>query len=94
MTIMNNGSLVGNQNAIPVFDNYISAKVVAGNDTTDLPDGICNALYAGGAGDIKVDMFDGSTVTFKAVPAGSLLPILVKRVYATGTTGLDLIALY
>ena len=51
------------------------------------------ALYVGATGDVKVDMANGGTVTFVNVPDGTFLPILVKRVYATGTDATNIIAL-
>lgn len=44
------------------------------------------ALYTASGGDIKVTMCDGTDVTFTALPAGSFIPIQVRRVWATGTT--------
>lgn len=52
------------------------------------------ALYVGGAGDVKVDLESGATVTFKAVPVGTTLMIRVRKVYATGTSATNLVALY
>lgn len=52
------------------------------------------ALYIGVAGDVTVDLKDrGTSVTFKAHPVGYLFA-RVKRVYATGTTATDILALY
>lgn len=51
------------------------------------------SLYVGVSGDVKVDMVGGGTVTFKAAPAG-VLPAQVTKVYKTGTTATDLLALY
>ena len=51
-------------------------------------------LYVGGAGDIKVDMALGSTVTFAGALAGTILPIQVVRVYSTDTTATNIVALY
>lgn len=45
-----------------------------------------DSLYVGGAGDVAVDTADGTTVTFSGVVAGTVLPIRVTRVWATGTT--------
>jgi hypothetical protein len=42
---------------------------------------------------LKVDMGDSGTVTFSGLPAGVFLPIIVKRIYATGTTATNIIAL-
>ena len=53
------------------------------------------ALYIGAAGNITVDMADGGTsVLFVGVQGGTLLPIQVTRVYATGTTATSIVALY
>lgn len=51
-------------------------------------------LYIGGAGNIKVDTAAGTTVTLNSAAAGSVLPIRVKKVYATGTTATNIVALY
>lgn len=54
-----------------------------------------SAIYVGGTGDVTVKSpHDDSTVTFKAVPVGSILDISTKRVMATATTATLLIALY
>jgi hypothetical protein len=53
------------------------------------------ALYVGAAGNITVDMADGGTsVLFVAVQGGTILPIQVTRIYATGTTATSIVALY
>ena len=65
---------------------------VTTDNANDLPTPAVG-LYVGGAGDIKVDDFQGHTFTFKAVPVGTQLMCPVKRVYATGTTATLLIAL-
>lgn len=51
-------------------------------------------IYVGVAGDVKVDMQDGSTVTFTGLAAGMFHGISVKRVYATGTTATGILAVY
>ena len=69
------------------------AAAITPSDTVDLP-WITRAIYVGGAGDVKVDMGDsGTAIPFTAVPVGTVLPIRVKRVYATGTTATNLVAL-
>lgn len=52
-----------------------------------------SALYVGTTGSVKVKMGDGNDQTFVAVPAGTLLPIKVTKVYSTGTTASNIIAL-
>lgn len=89
------------QQAIPTMP-VESALAVTPADGANLapPNGDANkatrALLIGGAGNLKVDMADGTTVTM-AIPAtatGVLLPIAVKRVYATGTTATGIVAFY
>jgi|TARA_B110000908_G_scaffold28248_1_gene33216 hypothetical protein len=61
-------------------------------------------LYVGTAGDVKVVMVNKygpngelpvtlDAITFKNVPAGSILPVIVDFLLATGTTASDFIAL-
>lgn len=53
------------------------------------------ALYIGSVGDLTVDMADGgSSVLFVGVQGGTILPIQVTRIYATGTTATSIVALY
>lgn len=52
------------------------------------------SLYIGVTGDVAVTMLDDSTVTFSAVPAGMILPIVVKQVLSTGTTASGIVGLY
>ena len=44
------------------------------------------ALYVGTVGDLVAVMPDSSTVTFVGVPAGTVLPIRVRRINSTSTT--------
>ncbi len=69
------------------------AQAITPNDSTDY--GFWGrALYVGGAGDVCVDMVDtGTSIVFKAVPAGQTLAIRTKRVRATGTTATNIVAL-
>jgi hypothetical protein len=51
-------------------------------------------VYVGGTGDLTVVAGDGvTTVTFKAVPVGTLLPISPSKVKATATTATLLVGL-
>lgn len=52
------------------------------------------ALYVGGAGDVKVLMVGGDEVTFTGVAAGTFMPALVLRVFSTGTTATNIVALW
>lgn len=50
------------------------------------------ALYIGAAGDVVVTTRAGNDVTFKAVPAGSILPIRCTKVKAA-TTASEIVGL-
>ena len=52
------------------------------------------AVWVGGAGDLKVTMLGGDTITLVGVPAGCLIPIRVSRVWSTGTTATSIVGLY
>jgi hypothetical protein len=55
----------------------------------------CRALFVGGSGDISVILSaDSSSIVLKNIPAGSVLPISVKRVEALLTTATDILGLY
>jgi len=51
-------------------------------------------VFVGGGGDVKVTTVSGDTVVFKNLADGSILPVQVRRVWATGTSATDMIALY
>jgi len=83
------------------FKNYNSslesparcATDVAPSDTSALSQ-VTRAIYVGEAGDISVEMVDGANVTFQAVPSGTVLPIRVSKIRATGTTAGALLGLW
>jgi hypothetical protein len=85
----NKSALPGNRSVEPVY----GAVAVATSDVADLPLAPTRSIYVGVSGDVKVDLVSGDTVTFKAAPVG-VLPLRVKRVYATGTTATNILALY
>lgn len=71
------------------------AVAVTPSDAADLPTSPAKGLWVGGAGAVKVTLINGNTVTFSGIPAGTLLPIVVTRVFATGgTTATLMLALY
>ena len=75
------------------IDTFQGAAAVTPNDSTDLPDA-AQALYVGGAGNVKVTTADGNEVTINSVAAGATLHLKVTRVHATGTTATNITALY
>lgn len=66
---------------------------VTPSDSVALPNGVCGALFVGGAGNVAAVRPDGTAVTFAAV-AGAILPICAMRVNSTNTTATGIIALY
>lgn len=74
--------------ALNAFDAYALKS-----NTVDLTT-YTRAIYTGSGGNIKVDMVGSGTVTLVGVPAGSLLPLRIKRLYSTGTAATDVIGLY
>jgi hypothetical protein len=51
------------------------------------------ALYIGGAGNLRISDTGNGAVTFSNVPAGVILPVMARRVWATGTTASNIIGL-
>ena len=73
-------------------DQASSATVITPSDSIDLTY-IPKALYVGVTGDITMTLkADSASVLFKAVPVG-VLPVRPLRVYATGTTATNIVAL-
>lgn len=72
------------------------AYAVTPSDSADIAQ--CRALWVGGAGNLAIRSFDpnsqnSGSVTFVSVPAGTLLPVKTTRVFATGTTATNIVAL-
>ena len=75
------------------------AVSVTPSDTVDIPSvtgGTNNGcvLYVGGYGDIKVRTIGGDDITFAGVLGGTFMPVQVIKVYATGTSATDIVALW
>ena len=78
------------------------AAVVTPSDTVNIPSvstqgGSGNngcILYVGSFGDVKVRTVGGDDVTFSNVLGGTFMPVQVLRVYSTGTTAANIVALW
>lgn len=76
---------------------YQFAQAITPADNTAI--GPFFGVYVGGFGDLTVCMRNGdgaggvTVVTFKAVPAGTLLPIAIQGVNATNTTATNIVGL-
>lgn len=88
------GLLTGNQ-ALNAADTApaMEAAAVTPSNSADLPNGICRALYIGTGGDLVVDTYGNSSITFTGVLGGTILPLQIKRVRATSTAA-NMVALY
>lgn len=65
---------------------------VTPSDATPLAE-TTRALFIGQAGNVAVTFASGASATFAGLAAGTILPVRVTSVLATGTTASDLIAL-
>lgn len=82
---------------VPAPGATTQAESIVPSDTVDLAKPTTRGIWVGGAGDVVVAMAGQSApaqVLFAAVPAGTLLPICVTRVFATGTSASLLRAMY
>jgi hypothetical protein len=50
-------------------------------------------LYVGTSGDIAALTVSGASITLPSVPAGSLLPLRLTKIMATGTTASGIVGL-
>lgn len=55
--------------------------------------GQLSGIYVGSSGAVAVTTDNGDTVTFAAVPVGTILPITVSKVMSTNTTASLLVGL-
>ena len=75
------------------------AAAVTPSDTVNIPavtGGTNNGcvLYIGGAGNVKVLTVGGDEVTFSSAQAGLVIPVQVLKVFSTGTTATNIVALW
>jgi ethanolamine utilization microcompartment shell protein EutS len=70
----------------------IGVLVITPSNTANLA-GSPRAIWVGGAGDVAVEMIDGSTGVLAGILAGTLMPVRVRKVLATGTTATGLVGL-
>ena len=75
------------------------AASVTTSDTANIPSvsgGTNNGcvLYVGSAGNLRVQTVGGDDVTFNNINTGAFIPVQIVRVYATGTTASNILALW
>ncbi len=77
-----------------------SAKAVVASDTVDITDIGSGAptrgcvLFVGTGGTLVVRTAGGDDVTLLNIADGTFIPLQVVRVFATGTTAADILALW
>tara|TARA_R110001599_G_scaffold347011_1_gene572880 strand:+ start:23044 stop:23310 length:267 start_codon:yes stop_codon:yes gene_type:complete len=70
------------------------AEAITTNDAADVSD-IEFKIYVGTGGDLKVDTTDGQTITLKNIASGTYIDwIEIRKIYRTGTTARDIVAIY
>lgn len=74
---------------------YSDAAAVTPNDSVTLPKGVCQAIFATGAGNVAVVLENGTEIVLP-IAAGYVgkLELLIRQVKATSTTATGLFALY
>lgn len=77
----------------PLVGPGFNAEAVTPHDTNQLTN-VSRGLYVGVGGDVTVLTAGGQTVLFKAVPAGTVLPIRINRVNSTGTTATNMVSIW
>lgn len=65
---------------------------IAPHDVTELAE-VTRALYVGGAGAVAVVLASGASLTFSGIAGGTVLPLRLRQVRATGTTATQLVGL-
>lgn len=85
MSQLVDGSVTGSITVTPDDDNDLVFP--SGTNRT-------RGILVGVSGDLNVIMASGTTALLKAVTAGVVHPLSVKRILATDTTATDIVALY
>lgn len=68
------------------------AFAVTPSDGVDLPE-VTRAVYVGGSGSLVATLSSGSTATFSGLIGGTILPMRIRRIHASGTTATALVGL-
>lgn len=70
----------------------LGAAAITPSDAGSLPEPT-RAVYVGAGGDLRVRMLSGEIVTLGGVLGGTIYPLRVAQVLATGTTATGLVGL-
>lgn len=70
-----------------------NAVAITPSDSSNLPI-ITKGFTVAATGTLKADFADSGTVTMTALVVGTVYPMAIKKVYATGTTATGIIGYY
>ena len=80
-------------NYSPTFPMYPGdAAAVTPNDSVNFS--TASVVWIGTAGNVKVTTSQGTDVVFTSVPGGTVLPVQVLRVWATGTSATNIVRIF
>lgn len=68
-------------------------EIYKGNGDVQFPASTGFSLFVGTGGNLRVLTIGGETVTLSNIGNATFIPLQVQRVYATGTTAADIIAM-
>ncbi len=74
-------------------DPYVGGVVVNYSGGDQLFATTTRGVFVGGAGALKVDFIDGTTITLTGLTAGSVYRLAIKKIYQTGSTATNCVAL-
>lgn len=89
---MSNPEIIATTRGAAINLQPINAAAVTKSDSTTFSQP--STIYVGGAGDVAVRTIGGDTVTFSAMAAGTILPVLCDRVMSTNTTATLMVRMY
>jgi hypothetical protein len=82
--------MIYTKKAQPINLQAETAIAITANDSTNYSP---SCLYIGTGGNVKVIDASGNTTIFTNIPDGSILPVLVTRVFITDTTATGFVLL-
>ena len=71
----------------------IDGTMISPDDAVDLPH-VTRAIYVGTGGQIAAELASGVAVNLVGVAGGTLLPLRVRKILASGTTAANIVGLW
>lgn len=72
----------------------LSGVAVTPADGSDLPNGVCEAIFVTAGGNVNVNLASGGTAVLTGLSAGQIVYCRASRILATSTTATGIFALY